>query len=52
MKSKIIKLKPKTFVEEADRSRMLLREFIHDRLYGAPEPKKNMPGGYFTQKNH
>jgi hypothetical protein len=29
---------------------MLLREFIHDRLYGLPDQNPN--GGYFTQEKH
>jgi hypothetical protein len=52
MKSKIIKLKPKTFLERADSSGMLLREFIHDRLYGEGDPSKEILGGYFTQERH
>ena len=52
MKSKIIKLKPRTFLERADPNKMLLREFIHDRLYGEGDAKKNVLGGYFTQDRH
>lgn len=52
MKSKIIRLKPKTFVEKTDSKKMLLREFIHDRLYGHPDKKNDLPGGYFTQDKH
>lgn len=49
MKSKIVKLKPKTFTN-GDKRKMLLREFIHDRLYGLPD--ENPKGGYFTQDKH
>lgn len=53
MKSKIIKLKPRTFVEDTQSSTsLLLREFIHDRLYGVPDPKNDLPGGYFIQERH
>ena len=31
---------------------MLLREFIHDRLYGQANASKGIPGGYFTQEQH
>ena len=31
---------------------MLLREFIHDRLYGQADPDQGLPGGYFTQDKH
>jgi hypothetical protein len=48
MKSKIIKLKPKTFLDRANSSSMLLREFIHDRLYGESDPRNEILGGYFT----
>jgi len=48
MNSKIIKLKPKTFVYNKNSNEMILREFIHDRLYGLPDPQNNLPGGYFT----
>ena len=52
MKSKIVKLQPKTFVEKVDPNKMLLREFIHDRLYGLPDKGKKLPGGYFIQEKH
>jgi hypothetical protein len=39
MASKIVKLPPKK--KSADNI-MMLRDFIHDRLYGSP-------GGYFTK---
>jgi len=52
MKSKIIKLKPRTFLERVDSNKMLLREFIHDRLYGEGNVDKNVLGGYFTQDKH
>lgn len=29
-----------------------MREFIHDRLYGQPDPEKNLPGGYFLRSEH
>lgn len=52
-KSKIVKLKGKAFVPTgANKETFLLREFIHDRLYGEPDKSRNLPGGYFTQKNH
>jgi SAM-dependent MidA family methyltransferase len=52
MKSKIIKLKPKTFLERTNPRSLLLREFIHDRLYGEADPSKDILGGYFTQEKH
>jgi len=31
---------------------MLLREFVHDRLYGKEDKPNGLPGGYFTRKKH
>ena len=39
-------------MEKVDPNRMLLREFIHDRLYGLPDEGKKLPGGYFIQEKH
>jgi hypothetical protein len=52
MNSKIIKVKPKAFVDNVNQRQMLLREFIHDRLYGVPDTKKNLQGGYFMHEKH
>jgi len=30
----------------------LLREFIHDRLYGTPDEAKKLQGGYFLRQEH
>lgn len=43
--SKIVKLKAGAHTHQTTESKMLLREFIHDRLYGEP-------GGYFTKPAH
>lgn len=34
------------------KQKVLLRSFIHDRLYGAADPSLDLSGGYFTRKEH
>ena len=33
-------------------SQLMLRSFIHDRLYGLPDASRGLPGGYFFKKEH
>ena len=43
---------PKASKSKLEPNTLLLRDFIHDRLYGIADPKRNLPGGYFTRQNN
>ncbi|MFO0117493.1 MAG: hypothetical protein ACK521_07730, partial [bacterium] len=47
-----ISLKPQVRPQGLDSNQMLLREFVHDRLYGQPDISKGLKGGYFLRKEH